>query len=227
MRSLSKLPNFRWCAGDGCESGQIPSGSKSTLVAIHPPSYWHRPGRNPKWKCRKCSACNCFNCKTLYHEMKTCQQYQRFKQVDGESLKTILKTTKGCPKRGCMRRVEKHKYCKDTFCEIKGGKSVELSTLLDRRKLMNGCWGGCGTEFCWNCKVIYSANKRLHLAGCRFASSQTRPKPSARDQLYAEDWDKDPEYEAPDDLYVWDRTWCALIWNIHITRDVISISEHL
>ncbi|KAH8782449.1 hypothetical protein BGZ57DRAFT_1003089 [Hyaloscypha finlandica] len=145
MRSLSKLPNFRWCAGDGCESGQIPSGS-----------------RNPKWKCRKCSACNCFNCKTLYHEMKTCQQYQRFKKVDGESLKTILKTTKGCPKRGCMRRVEKHKYCKDTFCETKGG--------------------------------------------CRFASSQTRPKPSARDQLYAEDWDKDPEYEAPDDLYVWDRT---------------------
>jgi hypothetical protein len=35
MRTLSKLPNFRWCAGDGCESGQIPSGSKSTLVAKH------------------------------------------------------------------------------------------------------------------------------------------------------------------------------------------------
>ena len=37
MRTLAKLPNFRWCAGDGCESGQIPSGSKPALVAIHPP----------------------------------------------------------------------------------------------------------------------------------------------------------------------------------------------
>lgn len=32
MKNLSKLPNFRWCAGDDqkCGSGQIPSGSKST-----------------------------------------------------------------------------------------------------------------------------------------------------------------------------------------------------
>ncbi|KAH8588779.1 hypothetical protein B0O99DRAFT_693082 [Bisporella sp. PMI_857] len=166
MKNLSKLVNFRWCAGDDCESGQIPSGSM-----------------NPKWKCRKCSAYNCFNCKTIYHEKKTCIQYQRYKKVDYESLETILRTTKACPKRGCLKRVEKHKRCKDSFCERKGG--------------------GCGTEFCWSCKVIYSAGNRLHLAGCQWAGANTRPKPSASDPLYADDWDKDPEYEAPDDLYSW------------------------
>jgi hypothetical protein len=36
MKNLSKLPNFRWCAGDEqqCGSGQIPPGGQSTLVAI-------------------------------------------------------------------------------------------------------------------------------------------------------------------------------------------------
>lgn len=166
MKYLSKLPNFRWCAGDEqqCGSGQILPG-----------------GKDPKWKCRRCKAYNCFNCKTLYHEKQTCQQYQRFKKVDGKSLETILQTTKGCPRRGCTKRVEKHKRCKDTFCEKKGG--------------------GCGTEFCWHCKVIYSPGNRSHLADCIFAWGQPRPKPSADDPLYADDWDKDPEYIAPDDLY--------------------------
>ena len=68
---------------------------------------------------------------------------------------------------------------------------------------MTGSLGGCGTEFCWDCKVIYSADNRLHLADCEFASANTRPKPSARHPLYADDWDKDPEYVAPDDLYCW------------------------
>jgi hypothetical protein len=61
--------------------------------------------------------------------------------------------------------------------------------------------GGCGTEFCWHCKVIYSPSNRSHLADCIFARAQTRPKPSADNPLYANDWDKDPEYIAPDDLY--------------------------
>jgi hypothetical protein len=41
MKNLSKLPNFRWCAGDEqqCGSGQIPPGGKSTLVAILLPSH--------------------------------------------------------------------------------------------------------------------------------------------------------------------------------------------
>jgi hypothetical protein len=68
---------------------------------------------------------------------------------------------------------------------------------------MNGFVGGCGTEFCWNCKVIYLEDNRLHLASCNFAGPQTRPRPSTRDLLYADDWDKDPDYKAPDDLYTW------------------------
>lgn len=63
--------------------------------------------------------------------------------------------------------------------------------------------GGCGTEFCWNCKVIYHDGNRHHLSSCRFADTTTRPKPSKGDLLYADGWDKDPEYEAPDDLWSW------------------------
>jgi hypothetical protein len=84
-------------------------------------------------------------------------------------------------------------------------EEVSFSTFNSlSKKLTDGCLGGCGTEFCWNCKVIYSATSRLHLASCRFASANTRAKPAARDPLYADGWDKDPEYEAPDDLYLWE-----------------------
>jgi hypothetical protein len=38
MKNLSKLPNFRWCAGDEqqCGSGQIPPGSKLALGVASP-----------------------------------------------------------------------------------------------------------------------------------------------------------------------------------------------
>jgi hypothetical protein len=117
-----------------------------------------------------------------------------------------MKTTKACPRSGCTRRVEKHKRCKDTFCERKGGESLTIwcyDIALINEKLMNDFVGGCGTEFCWNCKVIYSEDNRHHLASCTFAGATTRSKPSAKDPLYAEGWDKDPEYEAPDDLWTW------------------------
>jgi len=37
MKSLSKLPNFRWCARVDCEYGQIPPGSESTMNARSSP----------------------------------------------------------------------------------------------------------------------------------------------------------------------------------------------
>ncbi len=75
------------------------------------------------------------------------------------------------------------------------------SMSLKVRVLIRRVVGGCGTEFCWHCKVMYSPSNRSHLADCRFARAQTRPKTSADDPLYADDWDEDPEYIVPDDLY--------------------------
>jgi len=168
MQRLSRLPNFRWCAGSSskCGSGLILSPKTET------------------WTCKRCSTPNCFSCKTIYHVGKTCQQYQRFRGVDSESFATLMKTTKACPKRDCTKRIEKHLKCKDTFCEKRGG--------------------GCGTEFCWNCKIIYKSGERGHLAECRYAGTKTTvPKPSPSDPLYADGWDEDPDYVPPDDEYLW------------------------
>jgi len=54
--------------------------------------------------------------------------------------------------------------------------------------------GGCGLTFCWNCKIIYRLGISAHLRGCRFAGRKIVQKPEKGDILYAEDWDKDPNY---------------------------------
>jgi len=53
--------------------------------------------------------------------------------------------------------------------------------------------GGCGIEFCWNCKIIYSGGAS-HLRNCRFAGSKIVSKPSEGDERYAPGWDQDPHY---------------------------------
>jgi len=179
QKNMSKLRGFRWCAGNSfeCKAGQLNPGTES----------------NPKWQCKKpsCKAENCFNCRSLWHVGRTCRQNRLMQNLDPATQEALLRTTKGCPKRDCGRRIEKHFACPDVFCAREAG--------------------GCGTHFCWNCKVIYEESGKPHLGTCRFkalySTCRVIPKPSAAtNSSYAEGWDQDPKYVPPADEYTWSYT---------------------
>lgn len=98
-----------------------------------------------------------------------------------------LRITKVCPKLGCGNRIERSGGCAHMEC----------------RGLM-----GCGTHFCWICKVIWKngGNDRLHLDSCdmRLGNATNRIPREQLDaspdkSLYAEGWDEDPKYDKAQD----------------------------
>ena len=61
--------------------------------------------------------------------------------------------------------------------------------------------GGCGSTFCWKCKVIFSNNGYKHFSGCymiggKYETSGTVPRPAVSDSRYRENYDDDPGYKS-------------------------------
>ncbi|OCL02941.1 hypothetical protein AOQ84DRAFT_420999 [Glonium stellatum] len=146
----------------------------------------HLAGENqPEWRCKKCKALNCFKCQLEGHPGRKCEQHAKLRDYDEANEKQLAQTSKRCPKSGCGLRIRKLRF-----------KSVISDYFL----------GGCGTRFCWKCKVIFERIREgdyryQHLAECPAKDGiagldipDPVPRPEPNSRVYREGWDLDPEY---------------------------------
>jgi hypothetical protein len=190
------------CVHDPLHPAQPPIAPSPTTNADKP-----HPEASPEWICTTCSKRHCFICRDT--STGTCQHLQAIDAanranrehqrraaratlearqralLDGtaETEAQKIRITKRCPKAGCGNRIERAGGCNHMQCD--------------------GMYG-CGTHFCWVCKVIWLENgsRRQHLDTCdpRLGSVATRiPRAKldaeAEEGLYAGEWDADPGYD--------------------------------
>ncbi|ORY13151.1 hypothetical protein BCR34DRAFT_275221 [Clohesyomyces aquaticus] len=140
-----------------------------------------------EWQCVLCKAWNCFGCFPT-----TCERHKKGNAQEAVNKKKIEETTKKCPSRGCARPIEYRGGCAHMTCRESVGN-------------------GCGTEFCWNCKLIWkriSGRGKLiaiHLESCRFRKPWSTPaaRPALDNTEYAVGWDEDPGYDTSLDKELW------------------------
>lgn len=150
----------------------------------------HLAGENqPEWRCRKCKTLNCFKCQHEGHPGRGCEQHAKLRAYDDANEMKLAQTSKRCPKVGCGLRIRKWK---DTCAHMTCRKDSDL--------------GGCGTKFCWKCKIIFEISgngqyRYKHLAECPAINGipgldmpDPVPWPELSDPRYREGWDVDPEY---------------------------------
>lgn len=138
-RALERDPSFRWCAKDECTSGQMYDAEAA--------------GKDPKTCCGHCDSVNCFNCRVVWHNGLTCDEFQDPKKAvakkkaldkgaDNDTLKTMKKNdTKRCPH--CMVAIEKTMGCDHMYCELSN------TPYCEKDEILTGTGGSCGREFTW------------------------------------------------------------------------------
>ncbi|KAK6329882.1 hypothetical protein TWF718_003308 [Orbilia javanica] len=142
----------------------------------------------PRIICSECDTHHCYSCRVIWHRGETCAQYQS-SLATSQSEALILKTTKRCPARGCGVPIEKREAC------------LEVSHR-----------GGCGTNFCWDCKAIvgndiphservanrhFSTCKAMEVRHCDGVVFVDKPPREGNDK-YRDGWAEDPSYERND-----------------------------
>ncbi|RVD89152.1 uncharacterized protein DFL_000171 [Arthrobotrys flagrans] len=142
----------------------------------------------PRIICSECDTHHCYTCRVIWHRGETCAQYQA-NLATSQSEALILKTTKRCPARGCGVPIEKREAC------------LEVSHR-----------GGCGTNFCWDCKAIvgndiphservanrhFSTCKAMEVRHCDGVVFADKPPREGNDK-YRDGWAEDPNYERND-----------------------------
>lgn len=99
---LAEDPNFHWCIGPQCESGQI-----------------HDPSGGDIFSCAACGYRSCSKCERPWHHEETCAQYTtRLDAVDGNeaaSAAFIASNTKECP--SCTSKIQKDGGCDHMTCK--------------------------------------------------------------------------------------------------------------
>ncbi|CAB4437951.1 unnamed protein product [Rhizophagus irregularis] len=85
--AIQKIPEFRWCQAS-CGSGQVHKGD------------------DPIFICEACDAISCYNCKVIWHENLTCEEYKEKKNNQDFATEAYLSATKKCP--GCGMYIEKN-----------------------------------------------------------------------------------------------------------------------
>src|SRR6201996_6648800 len=134
--ALSAIPDFWWCLGPGCESGQI-----------------HVNGTDgPIMRCFGCDFKTCIRHEREWHHGETCEQYddrvdgskrrQKEKKTAAASMQLIFDTTKKCPGKGCGWNIEKHNGCDHMTCKCEA--NIKASKLISSGTK-------CRHEFCWQC----------------------------------------------------------------------------
>ncbi|KAF3142872.1 hypothetical protein TWF703_000376 [Orbilia oligospora] len=142
----------------------------------------------PRIICSECDTHHCYTCRVIWHRGETCAEYQA-NLATSQSEALILKTTKRCPARGCGIPIEKREAC------------LEVSHR-----------GGCGTNFCWDCKAIvgndiphservanrhFSTCKAMEVRHCDGVVFVDKP-PRDGNEKYRDGWAEDPNYERND-----------------------------
>ena len=105
MMLLEAMPNFRRCAAPGCRSGQL-----------------HEAGdEQPIMNCGSCGFRTCFHHRVAWHEGKTCEEYDRERNMDAKTKmrvereeKQLRKTVRSCP--GCNVEILKLGGCDHMTC---------------------------------------------------------------------------------------------------------------
>ncbi|KAF2476483.1 uncharacterized protein BDR25DRAFT_252513 [Lindgomyces ingoldianus] len=107
--ALNDDPNFRWCRGPGCKSGQIHlSGEEGNI-----------------FRCIACGFRVCVKHENTWHEDETCEEYdyrksgkkeRDQKQQEEASVKAIGELTKRCPGKSCKWPIEKNEGCDHMTC---------------------------------------------------------------------------------------------------------------
>jgi E3 ubiquitin-protein ligase RNF14 len=103
--SLSDNPEFFWCIGPGCPSGQLHVGS------------------NPIFRCAQCDLRSCIKHKVTWHNGLTCAEYDdarivshRREKEEAASKKKVKETSRRCPGENCGWRIEKNDGCDHMTC---------------------------------------------------------------------------------------------------------------
>ncbi|QDS76226.1 hypothetical protein FKW77_008699 [Venturia effusa] len=99
--TLNDIPDFRWCIGPKCNSGQIHVSQKGCTDMT----------------CQSCNFKICIACGSPYHDKETCEQYaarlKHLKDNQATALK-VAKISKECP--GCGRAIQKNQGCDHMKC---------------------------------------------------------------------------------------------------------------
>ncbi|KAF7557775.1 hypothetical protein G7Z17_g505 [Cylindrodendrum hubeiense] len=106
LNTLSRYPNFRWCLGPGCSSGQIyDDGDDEEFV-------------DTRVHCQDCAFEMCLHHSMPWHEGQTCEQFDSMRQHgDPDFQQTqdwIRQNTKPCP--NCRENIEKGEACFHMTC---------------------------------------------------------------------------------------------------------------
>lgn len=155
-KAANEMPNFDWCALDGCISGQIIVPGEDC------------PGEPTSVVCSGCNGVYCFKHRTDWHVDLTCDEfdiilrgrseaqdpfeYERLKakmdKVDQAKLEekqrraeedkrqmelseaTIQRDTMPCPKDGCGWQIERVGECSHMQCEFNAVSGSLLSSML-------------------------------------------------------------------------------------------------
>lgn len=102
-RTLAGIPEWRWCLGPGCETGQLHAGGNE----------------EPCMTCHQCGFKQCFVHQQKWHEGFMCDEYdmQRIPNKEEEaSEKLIPKITRPCPR--CHVKIQKSEGCHHMTCKF-------------------------------------------------------------------------------------------------------------
>lgn len=163
LEALNQIPEFRWCLGEECSSGQIYNQADGGCIS-----------------CEHCGLEMCFEHQVKWHNGLTCEQFDSLKENgDPEFEETqdwISKNTKACPE--CGVSVQKGEGCFHMTCEYHTPIIHECQEIL----ISTGCL--CHHEFCWECLANWrdlvprgsgGYNREAHKDGCYFRSTNTHP----------------------------------------------------
>lgn len=97
---LNNIPNFRWCNGPKCRSGQINVPKKGC----------------PHFTCNACGFKSCTSCDRGYHPAESCKQRatRQRREENQASKNEVAKISKPCPR--CNRPIEKNGGCDHMKC---------------------------------------------------------------------------------------------------------------
>ncbi|KAH7129792.1 hypothetical protein B0J13DRAFT_678864 [Dactylonectria estremocensis] len=106
LNTLSRYPNFRWCLGPGCSSGQIyDDGDDDEFV-------------DARVHCQDCAFEMCLHHSMPWHEGQTCEQFDSMRQHGDPNFQQtqdwIRQNTKPCP--SCRENIEKGNACFHMTC---------------------------------------------------------------------------------------------------------------
>jgi hypothetical protein len=118
--NLKKDPTCRWCPKPSCGTAMI---GKAGMCMM----------RCPK---EDCKFAFCYNCKSEWHSDTTCEEFQKWKEENGDAENRFRewakKNTKGCPR--CKVLIQKNAGCNHMKCP------------------------SCKNEFCWLCNTTVLVN---------------------------------------------------------------------